>query len=80
MRGGIMRGRGELRGMARGRGRAGYPRGGGPMMERGDRGPHGKFFGFVAYLVANQRLYRPLCLSVCQLLCPSARCQFMILS
>ena len=31
--GGMMRGgRGDLRGMGRGRGRAGYPRGGGPMM------------------------------------------------
>ena len=41
--GGLMRGaRGDMRGMGRGRGRAGYPRGGGPMMDRGERGQHGK--------------------------------------
>ena len=42
MRGPMMRGgRGDPRAMARGRGRPGYARGGGPIMDRGDRGQHG---------------------------------------
>ncbi len=41
MRGPMMRGgRGDPRGMVRGRGRPGYARGGGPM-DRGERGQHG---------------------------------------
>lgn len=41
MRGGMMRGRGDPRGMGRGRGRGGYPRGAGaPMIP--ERVQHGK--------------------------------------